>query len=81
LLPDGTVLVTGGLSMSDDGTFPTAEVYDPESGEWSASGNLVAPRWRHTATLLPDGRVLLAGGAWEDSPMPDPLPSAEVYDP
>jgi hypothetical protein len=81
LLPDGGVLVTGGGSWLEDGFLATAEVYDPESGEWSASGNLVAPRSRHTGTLLPDGRVLLAGGAWEASPISEPSPSAEVYDP
>jgi hypothetical protein len=81
LLPDGGVLVTGGGSWLEDGFLATAEVYDPGSGEWSASGNLVAPRSRHTGTLLPDGRVLLAGGAWEASPISEPSPSAEVYDP
>ena len=81
LLPDGRVLATGGWSPSEEGSLlSTAEVYDPETGAWSVSGNLAAPRSGHTATLLPDGRVLLAGGAWGGSPE-GPLPSAEVYDP
>lgn len=80
LLPDGRLLVTGGLSHVEDGALATAEVYDPETGEWSASGNLVAPRSRHSATLLSDGRVLLAGGQYGESP-PGPRPSSEVYDP
>ena len=78
LLPDGRVLVTGGLRNNEDGgpdRLATAEVYDPETGEWSATGNLVAPRLSHTATLLPDGRVLLAGGAAGSSS------STELYEP
>ena len=81
LLPHGRVLVTGGLRNNEDGgpdRLATVEVYDPETGEWSASANLVAPRFGHTATLLPDGRVLLAGGQYDD---PEPLPSAEIYNP
>jgi hypothetical protein len=51
-------------------------VYDPATGTWTASGNLTTGRYDHTATLLPDGKVLVAGGydgGW--------LNSAEVYDP
>jgi hypothetical protein len=72
LLPDGKALAgggetdtcTGGLCIFA-GTLATAELYDPSSGAFSAAGNMVAPREGHTATLLSDGRVLLAGGeAW-----------------
>ena len=57
---DGRVLVTGG---SDGAPLASAEVYDPTAGvngEWSATGNLTRSRLDHTATLLPDGRVLVA---------------------
>ena len=58
LLPTGKVLVAGG-SMHD--ALSSAELYDPATGTWTATGSL-APHARHTATLLPSGKVLVAGG-------------------
>jgi uncharacterized delta-60 repeat protein len=63
LLPDGRVLVVGGFSNLIVGT--TAEIFDPATGRWSPTGNLVGPgegRASHTATLLPNGKVLVVGG-------------------
>ena len=54
----------------------SAELYDPESGTWTATGSLVTPRDSHTATLLADGKVLVAGGF-----LGTYLASAELYDP
>jgi N-acetylneuraminic acid mutarotase len=54
----------------------TAEVYDPQTGTWSATGAMAAKRHGHAAVLLPTGKVLVAGGY--DS---DRLASAELYDP
>ena len=61
--PNGKVLLTGGgtYSLSRE-VFTNAELYDPATGTWSATGDMVAPRTSHTATLLLDGRVLVAGG-------------------
>ena len=84
LLPNGSVLIAGG---SDDLTMLSeAELYDPASGTFAATGSMSAPRAIHTATLLPDGTVLIAGGeTWirEGSAgrFGGSLASAERYDP
>ena len=75
LLGDGRVLVAGG-----DGAMNGAELYDPATGTWTATGNLFEPRSNHTATLLPDGRVLVAGGV-SSFATEEVLASAELYDP
>ncbi|HZI10118.1 MAG TPA: galactose oxidase-like domain-containing protein [Myxococcus sp.] len=67
LLPDGTVLVTGGSSGSgfDSASSPvyTAELYDPAANRWTRlARNTVYRGYHATAVLLPDGRVLSAGG-------------------
>jgi autotransporter-associated beta strand protein len=55
------------------GALKTAELYDAGSGTWSATDSLSTARAGHTATLLPNGKVLVAGG--------DAVGSAELYDP
>lgn len=74
LLANGRVLFAG-MSGGGDGT---SELYDPTSGTFSATGSLVTMRRGHTATLLPDGRVLLTGGTDNNT---NYLASAELYDP
>jgi WD40 repeat protein len=65
LLHDGRVLVAGGYNCAAagaDGTWASAELYDPTTGTFSPTGSMAAPRQQHTATLLADGRVLIVGG-------------------
>ena len=66
----GKVLVAGGAGTS-------AEVYDPATELWSSTGNLGTARSLHTATLLPSGKVLVAGGNSRFGR----LNSTELYDP
>lgn len=81
LLRDGRVLVAGG--SGSDGPLASAELCDPGSRTWTATGSMTEGRYNHSATLLPDGRVLVAGGGTSSSIHPglDALASAELYDP
>ncbi|MDE2314199.1 MAG: fibronectin type III domain-containing protein, partial [Elusimicrobia bacterium] len=60
LLQNGTVLLVGGVNSG--GAIKTAEIYNPATGSFSATGSLPQPLYHHSATLLPDGKVLIAGG-------------------
>ncbi len=71
LLASGKVLITGGYDTSYTRLF-TAELYDPDSGSFSPTGDLTAPRAGHIAILLADGTVLIVGGG---------PANAETYDP
>jgi Galactose oxidase, central domain/Kelch motif len=85
LLPSGQVLVAGGYPDSSGSYLfatPTAQIYDPSTGAWSNTGSLITARGDQTATLLPGGLVLAAGGLNEDNPISMIyLNSAELYDP
>jgi hypothetical protein len=72
LLQDGRVLITGGYNCADAqhaGIWASAELYDPATGTFSATGSMSKPREFQTATLLPDGRVLITGGTTGASPL------------
>jgi len=75
LLPSGQVLATGG-----GGGDTTAELYDPATGEWTATCAMADSRATHTATVLNNGKVMVAGGMGMDDEE-NVLASAELYDP
>ena len=92
LLGDGKVLAAGGASTT--GVAGTAggqavrvtggaELYDPATGKWSATGSMSGPRFEATGTSLPGGAVMIAGGFGGPLAGGDfrPLASTEVYDP
>jgi hypothetical protein len=67
ILADGKVLASGGSSAAgfstESGSVLAAELWDPATGTWSQMASMTTPRLYHsTALLLPDGRVLSAGG-------------------
>lgn len=79
LLPDGRVLVVGGIGGT--GIIPpadSAELYDPDEHIWSVTSPLNKKRHGHTATLLPSGKVLVTGGYISGSKTTN---TAEVFDP
>ncbi|WP_275936137.1 kelch repeat-containing protein, partial [Sorangium cellulosum] len=79
LLLSGQVLVTGGEDYDSPGEdyLTSAELYDPATDSWLPAGEMNTARMEHTATLLPSGQVLVAGGYGPDGP----LASAELFDP
>lgn len=99
LLLDGRVLFTGGYNCGpagQDQTLASAEIYDPRTGVFTPTGPMHDRRQFHTATLLADGRVLVAGGFAASPPATGSivlasvrtaetsasvLATAEVYDP
>jgi hypothetical protein len=80
LLNNGKALISGGLGLTinNNNNLSDAELYDPLAGFFTPTGTLITPRVGHTAALLPDGTVLVAGGSGYDD---GPIPSIERYDP
>src|SRR5262249_48035296 len=81
LLANGQVLIgagSTGLSINEAVT-ETAELFDPATNRFTATGNLATPRHKHAAVRLRDGKVLVIGGA--DSRLRGFYNSAELYDP
>jgi WD40 repeat protein len=78
LLPNGKVLVMGGQDNEYGGSaLASAELYDPATNTWTYTGSMATARRYHTATLLPNGKVLVAGGDTNGRS----FASAELYDP
>jgi WD40 repeat protein len=75
-LVDGRILITGGFNTTlingELGVSATAELYNPDTGSFFLTGQMALTRKEHTATLLPNGTMLVAGGG---------SPTAEIYDP
>jgi hypothetical protein len=80
LLPNGKVLIVGGTTDPSRGVFVAtdAELYDPLTGNFARTGDLNVRREGHTATLLANGKVLIAGGVDSGD---EAIASAELYDP
>ena len=82
LLPNGKVLVVGGLTYYQPRygyviCTATAEIYDPATATWSSAGSMSVPRCGHIAQILPNGKVLVSGGANYRTY----FNSAEIYNP
>ncbi len=86
ILPDGNVLATGGERRTDpfdqtQAVFP-AELWSPSAETWTTLAPLRVPRFYHSiALLLPDGRVLVAGGGRFGGGAVDDMLNAEIFSP
>jgi N-acetylneuraminic acid mutarotase len=86
LLPNGKVLITGGNAggIGGDHVLAISELFDPATESWSRTGDLLARRYGHAATLLPTGDVLISGGSDQIGHYPDlqyiNLATAERFD-
>jgi hypothetical protein len=88
VLADGRVLLAGGTTRATllpiggiivYSAIPEAELYDPATETFAVTGSLKVGRMRHTASVLPSGKVLLAGGSSEYETVV--FASAEIFDP
>ena len=85
LLPNGEVLVVGGIGNVNPQSprTATAELYNPATGKWQATGSMNTAHFSQGMALLQNGQVLVAGGdiCWGFSGGASPGASAELYDP
>jgi N-acetylneuraminic acid mutarotase len=83
--PDGRVLFLGGEIAAPGNqcatTTASVEAFDPVTNSFSSLGSLVLGRSNQAVALVPDGRVLVAGGSHEMSGRFAPTSTAEIYDP
>jgi hypothetical protein len=84
LLGAGKVLIAGGAvsKYPNEHTTGAAELYDPSTGVWAATGGMNTSRALHQATLLQNGQVLVSGGQnFSRTTKLTYLSSAELYTP
>ncbi|CAF4364452.1 unnamed protein product, partial [Adineta steineri] len=74
-LANGSVLVAGGYNSHSD-HLNSADLYNPSTGTWTATGNMSVGRQHHTASTLANGLILVTAGIRVSS-----LNSAELYNP
>ena len=67
--------------MARERFLASAELYDPASGTWTRTASMNDARFDHTATLFPDGTLLVAGGLVDEGDPSTVLATAELYDP
>ncbi len=83
LLPDGNILITGGVTDAANTTTPSVQMYNMATNDfedWTVDATM--SRSSHTATLMSDGRILIAGGFGTVTGVPGtPLNSLEICDP
>jgi hypothetical protein len=78
LLPNGKVLIAGGLDITTEQVLTSTELYDPVTNSFAASTpSMNVARYGEVASLLPNGKVLIAGGLISF----DASVSIELYDP
>jgi galactose oxidase-like protein len=85
LLADGRVLIAGEYRPTESApgyeVLRSAELYDPSAGTFTPTGDMIGLQIGHTATLLSNGRVLIAGGLASTCCLPAPENNPELYDP
>jgi hypothetical protein len=80
VLTNGRVLIAGGHSQRV-GYLSETKLYNPATGVWTKQGSLANGRIYHAQVLLPDGRVLIAGGVVNPPSAVKVTRSTEIYDP
>jgi hypothetical protein len=78
-LPNGMVLIAGGVDTPGGNGLNTAELYDPSSGSFQTTGSMHDARFGQKATLLKSGNVLIAGGMSSAQAGALPLSTVEIY--
>lgn len=82
VLPDGRVLITGGMQHADgDGATNVAELFNPATGLFSTAAPMMFTRSFHASVVLDDGRVMVMGGSTISSGEVVSLATTEIYDP
>lgn len=78
--PDQRVLLAGGV-VKDGAPTARAFLFDPATNTFNETGSMTTARADHTATLLNNGKILIAGGTMTQGTYNVELDSAEIYDP